>query len=98
MTRYYQLGLHEIVTSGGLARVARLRNEYHEFVRDPAELIDDLKASKVVSANLFTFVQPVQEVIPRYPYYLEWDSLAVLRISTYDRWWKSQINDKTRNM
>jgi len=29
---------------------------------------------------------------------MEWDNFAAMSVSTFDQWWKKQINDKTRNM
>jgi hypothetical protein len=35
---------------------------------------------------------------PKYNFYFEWDKIAVLTISSYEDWWKKQLNDKSRNM
>ena len=43
-------------------------------------------------------VQPLSDPVPKYTYPSESDSVAALPIDTYDKWWKQQINDKTRNM
>jgi hypothetical protein len=40
----------------------------------------------------------VTDPTPRYRHRLQWDSVAVLTIDSYEKWWKEQINDKTRNM
>ena len=55
-------------------------------------------ARAAARADIFSFVQPVWDCHPRYPYHLEWDEKAVLQFETYESWWKSQLKDKTRNM
>jgi hypothetical protein len=48
--------------------------------------------------DLFTFLQGAADTIPHFDYHLEWDSISVMPITTYEAWWKTQIKDKTRNM
>lgn len=82
----------------GLVRLCSLRDEYHEFVQDPAVFLRDLKSDARVRADLFTFTQPVPDSEPKFSFHLEWDSAAVLFLTSFDHWWKKQIKDKTRNM
>ena len=82
----------------GLVRLCSLRDEYYEFVQQPAAFVHDLKSDSRVKADLFTFTQPVPDPEPKFSYDLEYDSAAVVFLSTYDHWWKKQIKDKTRNM
>ena len=89
---------HPITVAGRLARVVRLRDEYHDFVQRPDEFLETLASQAGGSGNLFTFIQTVADRQPRFPYHLEWDAAAVLPLTTYENWWKKQINDKTRNM
>jgi hypothetical protein len=87
----------EIVLRGRLIRCAALRAEYFEHVDDVAEFLGNL-ANARVTPDLFTFVQDVSDATPRHAFHQEWDTLAVVAITTYDEWWKRQINGKTRNM
>jgi hypothetical protein len=82
--------------SGRFVRVLSLRSEHFDIVEDPVALISDVKAS--VPGEILTFIQPVWDTIPRYPYHLEWYEVAVLRFDSYESWWKNRLNDKTRNM
>jgi hypothetical protein len=86
-----------VVVSGLFPRVARLHAEYHEYIDNPQQFLSRLKDSRV-RADIFTFLQPVSDRIPKYDYPLRWDKVAILTIDTYEKWWKQQINDKTRNM
>jgi hypothetical protein len=50
-----------------------------------------------VKPDIFTFWQRVPDVEPRYPFYFEWEDLAVLPIKSYDHWWNHQIKSPLRN-
>ena len=78
-------------------KIARLEDESYEDMVDPAAAIDGLIKCKP-KPDIFTFLQRLPNVEPRYNYHTEWDSIAVLPISTFDHWWTKQIKDKTRNM
>ena len=93
-----QIGGHPVSVTGRFSRIARLRDEYYDFLEHPSEFLAILNSHRGFSANLFTFIQRVSDRTPRFQYRLEWDSAAVLQLSTYENWWKKQINDKTRNM
>ena len=87
----------EIAVSGRFLRTARLQGEYYDCIDAPEGFLQKLKALPA-RADLFTFLQEIGEKTPKHPFHHEPESLAVLPISTYDHWWKKQINDKTRNM
>ncbi len=87
----------EIRIEGRLLRIARLERERHEGLADPEAVLDGLQRYPY-KADLFTFVQRLPETKPKYSYPMEWDNLAVLPISTFDHWWKKQVDNKTRNM
>jgi hypothetical protein len=86
-----------ISVSGSWLRTAQLTDEWHHDIDDPASFITELSRSGS-SADLFTFWQRPPNTEPQFPYYHEWDSIAVLQVSTYEHWLKKQINSKTRNM
>ena len=83
--------------TGRFFRVARLRDEYYDFIDSPSDFVASLKTRPNFHAHLFSFVQPISQCTNYLNYYFEMDSAAVLNITTYEKWWKLQINDKTRN-
>lgn len=87
----------EITVSGKFVKIARLEEEWYEDIDDPVSLISKLKNSNV-TADIFTFWQRLPDIEPKYNYHLEYDSIAVLPISSFDHWWTKQINAKTRNV
>jgi len=86
-----------VVISGWLPRMARLRSEYFESVDDPETFLTVLKTAGA-KADVFTFVGNVPGKDLAGPYPVGWDYKSVLEIANYEHWWKSRINDKTRNM
>jgi hypothetical protein len=83
--------------SRGPMRTARLTDEWYQDLDDPAAFIEDLKRNRI-NADVFTFWQRLPDAEPRYPYHREWDSIAVLPVTTYEHWYKNIINNKTRNL
>lgn len=81
----------------GLVSVASLEDEWYEDVNNPDSVIGALADSEV-RPDIFTFWQRVPETEPRYQYYTEWESLAVLPIKSFDYWWNKQAKGTTRNM
>jgi len=90
------VGGREISVAGGFPRVARLHGEYHEFLGDAEAFLAGLRAANV-RADIFTFVQPLDDRAPKYGFPRQPDPVAVLPIETYEKWWTETINDKTRN-
>jgi len=87
----------QIVVGGRFPRIARLRAEYYEYVAEPQTFIKQLAALRT-GAHVFTFLQETPERSPKHDIRYEWESISVVPISTFDHWWKKQVNDKTRNM
>jgi hypothetical protein len=81
----------------GLVTIASLEDEWYEDVADPGSVIGILADSEI-KPDIFRFWQRVPETEPKYSYYLEWESLAVLPITSFDYWWKKQAKGTTRNM
>src|SRR5262245_56083771 len=48
--------------------------------------------------DIFTFIQKLPETKPQYPYHVEWNSAAVLRLGTFEEWWKHLSSDTRRNV
>lgn len=82
---------------GSVLRKARLEGDGFVFLDDPVEMLADLRKRKI-RIDLFTFLQMVSEPSPKYQYPYEWENVAALSVSSFDRWWTKQIDNKTRNM
>jgi hypothetical protein len=87
----------DIRVEGRMVRIARLEGDKYQFLDDPKPVTDALRKAGT-RIDLFTFLQKLTETSPIYSYPMEWDNLAVLPLTTFDHWWKQQIDNKTRNM
>jgi hypothetical protein len=87
----------DLKVKGRLCRIGHVEGDKYESLHDPAAVLDLLRTSKA-RLDLFTFMQTAPHPSPEYDYPMEWDNLAVLRVSTFEEWWTKQINNKTRNM
>ena len=89
-----------LVVTGRILKMGAIEDEYwleRISVGDPEEVLRNIRYPRT-KIDLFTFSQKLPETAPKYPYYMEWDNVAALSIKTYEHWWNSQVNDKTRNM
>jgi hypothetical protein len=85
------------IISGRLIRIARPRSETFAPLDHPELFLDRLREGRE-RADLFSFTQRFSEPEPRYNHHYELESVAILEIESYEKWWKETVNDKTRNM
>jgi hypothetical protein len=86
----------EIRGRGRLIRIAFLEGEGFQFIEDPEAALDALRKSRP-RFDLFTFKQRLSDGSPKYSYPMEMDNMAVVRVSTFDDWFATQIDFKVRN-
>lgn len=87
-----------IISEGIFLKIASIITEGWEESdrgRDPDHIIECIKSS-VLKADIFTFAQKLPETIPKHNYPMEWDNFAVIRLNSYDDWWKNQITQVSR--
>ena len=92
--------LHGVIIyfRGRLLKTAEIFDEYwieRDLLPSPELLLDELQESEY-TPDLLTFTQRLSDVAPKYNYFYELDNYAVLHLSNYEKWFKSQINDSTR--
>jgi hypothetical protein len=95
MPEPFLINHRNVVITGRLLTVARIEQELCDDIGDPTEITEALKQNSV-NADIFTFCQRLPETTPRYPYYMEWEDIAVLPVKSYDHWWSHQIKTPTR--
>jgi hypothetical protein len=86
-----------LITCGRLIRIVRAKSELLKPLEDPELFLSQLRANSE-RGDIFSFVQTFSDPQPRCKYYYELEDVAVLELTTYDKWWKETVNDKTRNM
>lgn len=88
---------NEVVVDGKFARIARFKEEWWDVdVEHPDDVIQTIRKSNL-RADIFTFVQRIPESKPKYEYYMEWDNVAAIPVSTYSHWYKNQLHQNPRN-
>src|ERR1700738_182598 len=86
----------EVRVQGSLIRIARLEGDGYLFLDNPEVFLNGLRQSGT-RIDLFTFIQKLPEIAPKYAYPMEWDNFAAVPVSTFDHWWTEQIGFKGRN-
>lgn len=97
MRRLIDIAGRQFRIEGKVIRTASIEGDGYVFLEHPVGAIDGLRTSGE-RIDVFTFIQKLSEITPKYGYHMEWDNMAVLPISTFEDWWTRQLNDKTRNM
>ena len=81
---------------GHWLRIASLQDEWFTDTPEPAAALEALSRART-RADLYTFVQRLPDVNPRYPNLrMEWDNVAAIPISTFEHWWNEQIPKSSR--
>ena len=88
-----------IIVRGRWIKVAIIHDEewLESELEDPDFCVERLKQreSHGLRADIFTFSQKLPATLPRYPYPLEWDSIAAIRLTSFNDWWE-QLPQETR--
>jgi hypothetical protein len=90
------IGTKQFCIQPGLVRVLSLHNEFIDEVSDPESTLREIK-QRSVPADLLTFLRLPPDTSSNFSYHFQWDNLAVLEITTYDNWFKKQIQKSARN-
>ena len=89
-----------IILTGRFLKVAIVHAEdWRETeLEDPEECVNKLKDSDShgLKADIFTFVQKLPAIEPKYSYPVEWDSVAAIRFTNYTEWWETKLPQETR--
>ena len=85
----------DVLVRGRALRTARAEGDGYQDVDDPSSVAAALQGS-ACGADIFTFAEVNPAAGRRHAYPVEWESVAALPISTFDRWWQTQIPQETR--
>lgn len=92
-----EIGGQIFSVSRGPLTIVSLEDEWYEDLANPEAVVAALRDNLGFKADLLTFWQRMPEVNPKYSYRLEWEEIAVLPITSYEDWWKTQIKSRVRN-
>ena len=87
-----------VVMNGGLVRVGEIFDAYWLEAETLPDLRDVLRHLKDMDErpDLFTFVQRAPETDPRFDFYMEWDNVAAIPVTTHENWLRDQISAASR--
>ena len=85
-----------IIITGTFLRRAEIKDAWSVDVDHPAALVRTLRDSPL-RADLFTFAQRLPQTTRKHDYFLTWDNVAAIPITTFKHWWESQITQESRN-
>jgi hypothetical protein len=82
-----------VIVTGSFLKTAVIQDEelvQGNVVDDPGQFLAALRGS-ALKADIFSFAQHLPDVTPKYGYYLELDSAAVIPISTSQEWLEKRV-------
>ncbi len=93
-----KIGMAELVTTGRLLKVTQIPEGYEDFVDvpDPEAVVAELKKQRP-RADVFSFWQRLPDTQPRYPYPMEWDNVAAIKVTSFKEWMEKSIHPTVRS-
>jgi hypothetical protein len=92
----------QVIASGKWLRKATVRSEemMETELENPELYVRELKndANRVLKADIFTFPQKLPTERPKYPYPVEWESVAAVRMVSFKEWWESLPQEARKNV
>lgn len=79
-----------IVVKGKWLKVAFVHDEewLESELEDPEMCLKKLRDhANRLRADIFTFSQKLSATLPKYPYPMEWESVAAIRLTSFKDWW-----------
>lgn len=92
----------KVVAKGKWLRIASVRGEemMENELENPEDYIAKLKgdAKEALKADIFTFTQKLPATSPKYSYPMERESIAVIPIVAFKRWWEGLPQETRKNV
>jgi hypothetical protein len=93
---------NELTTKGKWLRIARIRGEemMEKGVDDPEFYISALKrdTDHILKSDIFSFTQKLPETQPKFPYSMEWESVAAIALDGFKQWWEGLPQESRKNV
>jgi hypothetical protein len=92
----------QLLASGRWLRRATVRSEemMENELENPEIYVEQLKAdaNHVLRADIFTFPQKLPTASPKYPFPVEWESVAAIRMASFKEWWEGLPQEARKNV
>ena len=92
----------QLTTRGKWLRIARIRGEEmrEKELDNPEVYLTALRNDKdrILKADIFSFAQKLPATQPRYPYPIEWESVAAIPLVSFKQWWEGLPQESRKNV
>lgn len=92
----------KLFAKGKWLKVAYVRAEemMEKDLENPELYIQKVKddGKQTLKADIFTFAQKLPAVHPKYPYPMEWESVAAIHLISFKDWWESLPQETRKNV
>lgn len=92
----------KLFAAGRWLRTAKVRSDEMMVneLENPEQYIKKLKndGNRMLKADIFTFAQKVPATLPKYPYPMEWESVAAVHLISFNEWWQSLPQETRKNV
>jgi hypothetical protein len=92
----------KLLTRGKWLKIAWVRGEEmrEKELEAPERYLTALKSRKneSIKADIFSFTQKLPATRPKYPYPMEWESVAAIPLVSYKQWWESLPQETRKNV
>lgn len=96
------VGDKTIAIRGKYLKIALVHSEewLETEVEDPERCLRQLREHRrhVGRADIFTFAQKLPAIAPKYAYPMEWDSVAAIRLASFNDWWEKLPQATRKNV
>jgi hypothetical protein len=92
----------DFIVGGKWIRIARVEAEewLESELEDPEGCIQVLKEQRSADlrADILSFAQKLPEIRPKYEYPVEWESIASVRLTSFQKWWEGLPQETRKNV
>jgi hypothetical protein len=92
----------KLTARGKWLRIARVRGEEmrESELEDPELYLAALKndPDQILKADIFSFSQKLPATQPRFPYPMEWESVAAIPLASFKQWWEGLPQETRKNV
>jgi hypothetical protein len=96
------IGGKDIIVRGKWIRIARVEAEewLESELENPQQCVEALKQQRSADlhADILSFTQKLPAIQPKYEYPMEWDSVAAVRLTTFQEWWEGLPQETRKNV
>jgi hypothetical protein len=91
-----------LVAKGKWLKIAYVRGEEmrEKELESPEPYLSALKsdANRILKSDIFSFTQKLPAAQPKYPYPMEWESVAAIPLASYKQWWEGLSQETRKNV